>query len=937
MTTHPDRPDPAAPSGASGAVYDEAYYEQNYSRDKNGAAIGPPYRRGEPHWEQFFDLVADRLVSELHPATVMDAGCAIGLLVEKLRERGVDARGIDLSEWAIGQVPGALRPYCTLGSLTEDLLGSYDLITCIEVLEHMEPDDAAVACANLCRHADTIVFSSTPDCFDEPTHLNVQPSDYWVGLFARHGFFRDFQQEPTYVAPHAIVFRRRNLRAPEVAAEYERAWDQAHRSLGAVRNARDRHEAEAVVLRAEVEDLRGHLIAANEYVVGLNVERDRAVSELALVRADIEARQAEAPATTPPAPPPSRIPGFVPDPAAKALRRARALTLRATRASAVRRAQRSTPPRTPVTSVAARPAVPDDLVPAPGSYEDWVACFDTLDDDARAILAARLGGLSTGPLVSIVMPVYNPAEHHLRAAIESVLAQVYAHWELCIADDASSAPWVDDTLRHYEQKDQRIRVVRRSENGHISAATNSALAIARGEWVGFVDHDDQLAEHALAAVVLAVAARPGAGLLYSDEDKFDETGQRSQPYFKPDWDPLLLLCQNYLAHFCVIRRDLVEATGGCRVGFEGSQDWDLALRVTERLEPDQVVHIPRVLYHWRIHEGSTSHLQAAKPYAAHAATRATTEHLARCDQRGTVEPLGRIGYQRVRWELADPVPRVSVIVPTRDGPYLARCLDSLLFRTSYPDYEVIVVDNGSRDPGVLGYLGGRTHQFRILRDPRPFNFSALNNAAVEQARGEVLCLLNDDTEVITNGWLEELVSQLLQPGVGIAGAKLYYSDGRIQHAGVILGIGGVAGHTFRGADRLEFGHFGHAVLPRSPSAVTAACMVVRRGLWDELGGLDEALAVTYNDVDFCLRARRAGWRTVWTPTAELFHYESVSRGGDTEQTTRARARVEYQLMLDRWGDLLTQDPQYNPNLSLDSADFALAWPPRLARRPAGTP
>ncbi|HXZ62183.1 MAG TPA: glycosyltransferase family 2 protein, partial [Acidimicrobiales bacterium] len=503
----------------------------------------------------------------------------------------------------------------------------------------------------------------------------------------------------------------------------------------------------------------------------------------------------------------------------------------------------------------------------------------------------------------------------------------------CVVNDASEADYVTDVLDRYAKLDHRIKVVHLAENSHISAATNAALEMATGDWVAFMDHDDLLPQHALALVAEAIvnAAERGddLGLLYSDEDKIDHTRERHSPYFKPEFDRLLLLGQNYLTHFLVVRRDLVAAAGGMRIGFEGSQDWDLALRVTERLEDSQVVHIPHVLYHWRSHHDSTAAALSAKPYAADAGRRAVAEHLARVCRPAQVSTLPS-GHNRVTWPLPEAPPLVSVVIPTRDGVYLRRCLDSLLERTEYPSLEVTVVDNGSTDPEVLAYLAGR-NDVTVLRDERPFNYSTLNNEAVEQATGEVVCLLNDDTEVISGSWLTEMVSQLLQPRVGAVGAKLYYDDGTIQHAGVVLGVGGVAGHLYRRAAGDSHGQMGRLRLAQNLSAVTAACMVTRRRLWEQLGGLESVhLAVAFNDVDFCLRLRQAGWQVVWTPAAELIHHESVSRG--TEKKRRSAFAAEERYIQERWGPALRRDPAYSPNLSLVVENGSLAWPPRVSYR-----
>ena len=567
------------------------------------------------------------------------------------------------------------------------------------------------------------------------------------------------------------------------------------------------------------------------------------------------------------------------------------------------------------------------------SYSRWIEMFDTIDDTTRATIRRRLDQLPEHPLVSILFPVYNTPAHYLTAAIESVIGQIYPNWELCIANDGSTEPHVSKILADYADRDSRIKVIFRSENGHISAASNTALESATGTWIVPLDHDDLLTEHALALGMLAGHEHPDAGAMYSDEDKIDDHGRRQLPYFKPDFDPLLLLGQNYLTHLLFLRRALVVAVGGYRLGLEGSQDWDLILRVTERLDPAHIVHIPHVLYHWRIHDGSTASVVSAKPYAQDAGQRAVTDHLARLGLEADVSRIMWSGHNRIKWALPVAPPLVSIIIPTRDGALLSRCVDSVLAFTTYPHFEIVVLDNGSQKLTTLNYLRENEQHLTVIRDDRPFNFSALNNAAVKDTSGSVVCLLNDDTEVIAEGWLDEMVGHLLMPGVGAVGAKLLYSDGRIQHGGVIVGIGDVAGHAHRMSDRLAPGYCGRLLVAQNFSAVTGACMVVRRQAWDEVGGLDEQhLAVAFNDVDFGLRLRQAGWRVVWTPHASLYHHESVSRGTDTAASRTVGYGKEVGYMQSHWGETLRSDPAYNPNLTAVTEDFSLAWPPRVSYR-----
>lgn len=562
-------------------------------------------------------------------------------------------------------------------------------------------------------------------------------------------------------------------------------------------------------------------------------------------------------------------------------------------------------------------------------YERWIELFDTMDGGRRKALIERIAGLDEQPLVSVILPVYNTPADFLRRAVSSVQRQLYTNWEICVVDDASTDPAVERVLDECAAADPRVRVVRRSENGHIAAASNTALAMARGTWIVPLDHDDELAEHALAMGVLAAAEHPTALLLYSDEDKIDQYGKRYIPFFRPDFDPLRLLGQNCLSHMTMFSRVAVEAVGGYREGTEGSQDWDMVLRLSEVARPEQIVHVPHVLYHWRAHQESTAVNLASKPYALRAGGQVVADHLRRRGLAADTITNAATGLVRVKWRLPETVPKVSILIPTRDGAYLERCIESILRGTGYADYEIVVVDNGSVSPETLGFLRRHESWLRVVRDEREFNFASLINMGVEHCDGELICLLNDDCEVVHYDWLEEMVGQVLQDGVGAAGAKLLYGNGSIQHAGIVLGLGGVAGHAHKHEDRLSAGYFNDLRLAHSVAGVTAACMLVRRDAFRSVGGFDEVnLPIAFNDVDFCLRLRDAGWRIVWTPFAELLHLESVSRGSEEGPRAAGFAR-EIRYMLDRWGDSLWSDPYYSPNLSMELHGFGLAFPPRV--------
>ncbi|MFN5511105.1 MAG: glycosyltransferase family 2 protein [Burkholderiales bacterium] len=571
-------------------------------------------------------------------------------------------------------------------------------------------------------------------------------------------------------------------------------------------------------------------------------------------------------------------------------------------------------------------------------YADWIAKYDTIGPAERQWLVERLNRIASPPRISVLIPTYKPNMAWFREAVESVQRQIYPHWQLCIADDASASEALDQYLQELQASDDRIRVVRRDTNGHICHASNSALALAQGEWIALLDHDDVLPEHALLFVAEAIRAFPEAGLIYSDEDHLGPDGERESPYFKPDWNYDLCLGQNMVCHLCVIHADLVQRTGGFRPGLEGAQDHDLVLRVVEHLQPEQIIHIPHVLYHWRIHNNSTAGDAQSKPYARAAGLRAVSEHLQRTGKAAHAELVGN-GRYRVHWELPSSPPLASILIPTRNQVGLLRqCIETLERLTDYPNREVLIIDNGSDDAAALRYLDSLRHRsgYQVIRDDRPFNYSALNNLAARKARGDFLVLLNNDIEILEPGWLTEMISIAARPEVGAVGAKLLYPDRTIQHAGVLLGIGttedsqGVAGPALKGLDGHAGGPGGRAILTQSWSAVTAACMVVSKARFDQVGGLDELhLAVAYNDVDLCLRLREAGFINIFTPHAVLIHHESISRGRDVSSRNVERFNKERDWMIQRWATLLRRDPCSNPNLSLAQGDLRLADPPRV--------
>lgn len=578
-----------------------------------------------------------------------------------------------------------------------------------------------------------------------------------------------------------------------------------------------------------------------------------------------------------------------------------------------------------------------DGPPSDEVYADWIEKYDTIGPSETEKLQGLLTSLTATPLISIVVPTYNSDAVFLKEMLDSVRGQIYPHWELCIADDASPDRRIVALLEEAMQSDPRIKVVFRPDNGHISEASNSALALATGTYVALLDHDDIIPPHALLMAVKYINEHPQGRMFYSDEDKLTEKGNRTAPYFKSDWNPEMFLTQNLFSHLGIFETNLVREVGGFRKGFEGSQDYDLTLRCVEVAGNDAVVHIPHVLYHWRISPGSTAASGSEKPYALLAAIRALEEHFSRMNIEASIEqPVASLGILRVRYALPEVRPLISIIIPTRDGVDLLRqCIGSLIAKTLYKDYEIIIIDNGSEKPETLAYFAelSKLERVRVITDNSPFNFSALNNRAVSLATGEFVCLLNNDIEIISPSWLDELVALGCQPGNGAVGACLWYPNDALQHGGVLIGLGGVAGHMHHMLKRGQFGYFARAVVSQNLSAVTAACLLIRKSIYEVVGGFDEKLAVAFNDVDFCLRVREAGYRNVWTPYAELYHHESATRGSDMNPEHYARFSAEVEKMQNQWHTHLDRDPAYNPNLSLSTKvlPFTLASPPRIGQ------
>jgi len=527
------------------------------------------------------------------------------------------------------------------------------------------------------------------------------------------------------------------------------------------------------------------------------------------------------------------------------------------------------------------------------------------------------------PLISIVMPTYNIEKKYLQKTIDSVLTQNYSNWELCIADDASTLKETIDTLKKYE-KNSRVNIIYRKENGHISNASNTALSLVKGEYVTFLDHDDMLAPFALSEVVSVLNQNKNIKLIYSDEDKIDENDKRFNPHFKSDWNLDMFLSQNYISHLTVIKKEIIDKTEGFRVGYEGSQDYDIFLQAIKFIDTSEIAHISKILYHWRAIEGSTAQDSNAKEYTSKAGVKALKKYFTSSLKIDVKEGLLPNTY-KITYPIYN-APLVSIIIPTKDNyELLFTCIDSIVKKSTYVNYEIIIVDNQTTEQKALDYLEELAckKNIKVLKYNKQFNYAKINNYAVDYASGEFLAFLNNDIEVLTEGWIEEMLQHALRDDIGIVGAKLHYPDMSIQHAGVVLGIGGVAGHSHKYFQEDAHGYFSRLKIIQNYSALTAACIVVKKSIFSDVYGFEEELEIAFNDIDLSLKVLEKGYRNLWTPYAKLIHHESKSRGVEDTYEKKKRFQKEKDFMLNKWEKELLSDKCYNKNLTLEHENFTL--------------
>lgn len=995
-------------------IYNEQYYEQ-YDAD-----VGKISYKDSKDIRDFLSSVAKRIVSDLNPRTILDAGCATGHLVAALRDLGVEAYGLDISEYAISVVREDIKPYCFVGSLTERLPQNmpqrYDLVVTIEVLEHLYAEDGKAAIKNICNLSDNILFCSTPDDLTDKTHLNVQQREYWAKLFAENNFFDDLSYRPTYITPYAMCFRKsenylrqiedyeRNIRQSEAAhtqtilewrgavndkevhiqnieAERRAAEEQWNQKFYNQENLISELNQKAEILETEKKNIETELEnKKNDFEIlkqeiqkkkfdwtqkekslknkCIEAEEEvyRLQSRLLILEKDLQQSQLE-----------KKNLAVVLEECDKQLNHYHEHYLAAmNQRNDLEQRLRQTQEMYNVISNAAcwkitRPVrFLLDAIKCLLKKNHYTHLF------CKGLKSLKQNGFSytwrkvqdrrqhrqnfltaTKPLYSkeelerqktekfpreikfsIVVPLYNTPENFLHEMIQSVIDQTYPNWELCMADGSDEKhAYVKRICQQYTKKDKRILYKKLDKNLGISGNTNACIDMASGDYIGLFDHDDLLHPAALYEVMHAICEK-NADFIYTDELTFsDKIENVITAHFKPDFAPDTLRANNYICHFSVFSETLLNNAGKFRSEYDGSQDHDFILRITENAK--NIIHIPKILYYWRSHPASVAQDINSKTYAINAGKQAVKDHLIRMGMNAEIESSKAFPtIYRIKYELKD-IPLISIIIPNKNHyDDLSKCITSICEFTTYLNYEIIIVDNGSDDIEIIRYYDEIKEKLniKILKWDHPFNFSSINNFAAQYAKGKHLVFLNNDTSIITADWLQEMLMYAQRPDVGAVGVKLYYPDDTIQHAGIVLGLGPhkTAGHIFYKTPRENVGYMGRLYYAQDLSAVTAACMMVPKKVWDKIGGFDESFEVAFNDVDLCMRIRKAGYLIVWTPYAELYHYESKSRGLEDTPEKRKRFEGEVKRFQQRWAKELAEgDPYYNPNFSLDREDFSL--------------
>ena len=961
-------------------MYNREYYT-NYD-----VGIGKVDYKDSEYTKGFLQIVAARIHEDLHPQTVLDAGCAMGHLVAAMKDLGVDAYGVDISEYAISQVREDIRDRCFQASLTDpfpaEIPSKVDLVVTFEVLEHLDQVDGEKAIRNICSITDTVVFCSSPDDYIEPTHVNVQQREYWARLFAQNGFYDDLSYRPIYIVPYAVVYRRQKnwLQQVELYERFVRlADDQRTEMEGALQNAAQLQEqikekeetlqrlnADLMEMRTSLEGKAAQLAGALEQcdlwksqhdkqvrekeeilrqssaeIASLQKESEEKAAKLAdaleqcdLWKAQHDKRVKEKEEILRQSN--AEIASLQNESKEKAAQLAEALVQRDLWKSLhecilnTRSWRYTAPMRCAVNRL-------KKLKKKCGSMAAMLkkgvkslrqnGISDTLNRvkkrvprkaealDVQKMKTQRETVFERMVKFSILVPLYNTPQEYLRAMIQSVIDQTYANWELCLADgsDAEHAE-VGVICREYQSRDGRIVYRRLEKNMGIAENTNQCATMATGEYFVLLDHDDLLTVDALYENARAINACQ-ADILYSDEDHLSLAGNYINPFFKPDWSPDLLYSQMYICHLFVFRAELFRRIGGFCSEYNGAQDYDLMLRLSEHT--DAIHHIPKILYHWRESENSTAMNADSKPYAHDAGRKALDAHLKRKYQGKAYAEDGSYLFTYVPRFCMEGEPQVSIIIPMKDKWELTQaCIESILEKTHYPNYEILILDNRSelvQTQQWLNQAASRDARIRVLKADMEFNWSKINNFGIRNAHGDVFVFLNNDTVVISPEWLERLAENALRDEIGAVGPLLLYGDGTIQHAGVVVGFGGWADHVFKGMKaEHNASMFVSPVIRRNVLAVTGACMAVSRKTIEKIGGFDETFVICGSDCELCIRAHERGLFNLYDASVRLYHLESKSRDSFIPEIDFKRSYDCYTPYRENG------DPFYNCNLDMNS-------------------
>lgn len=879
--------------------YGKDYYSHYRDVDYGDAA----------YWQANFKKIAQSIFEAFHPKTFLDVGCAFGYLVAALRDLGVEAYGLDVSDYAISQCREDIRPFCHAGNILSGIPSHFpkhfDCISTIEVIEHLHEEDAQSFIHTICSHTNQVVFSSTPDDDTEPTHYNVQQMEYWAKRFAQEGFFRKLDIGQLAISPQTMVFTNAQVDTPRLVEEYEQHLRLDHANLSSAIEEKDCHiqkqnklikeqgiiiddnlsklqlsEKENRSLNEELDSLREQNSALSEaYNAVINSHFWRWSRPLRKVMGKVKRILAAVPGTR-------RVYHF--------LKRKKAQHQNASLKLSRRDRQYL-----------------QDNFPGTSLQVESYAPFATLKQQHEHRFKKDYK-------ISVLVPIYNTPKQFLKEMIDSVRNQTYSNWELCLADasDSKFQNEIEGIVRKCSEQDNRIRYQKLSKNEGIAGNTNAAMKMASGDFCSLLDHDDILHPCALFEIVKCLNEKPNTKVIYTDENRL-RNGVLCSPFYKPDWSPDLLYSQNYICHLLTFKRDLLPDGEVFRSAYDGAQDYDLILRLSETT--NHIEHIPMCLYGWREHDFSTAKNADSKPYANEAGRKALDEYLKRKYNPRAYAELGKYEFTYVpRFKyLLENNPLISIIIPMKDNASLTEiCIHSILEKSSYQNYEIIILDNRSEKPETKAFfekIKATDPRIRIEKADFSFNWSALNNFGAQLAKGEVFVFMNNDMRVITTDWLERLAENALRPDIGVVGALLLYPDDSIQHAGVVIGMNHWADHVFKGQKPIHtFMPFVSPVLSRNVSAVTGACQAVSRSAYEKIGNYNEEFIICGSDVEYCIRANRAGLNVLYNAETQLYHDESKSRTSYIPQKDFDMSDRCYEPYR------VNGDPYYNKNLNINS-------------------